>query len=108
LIGIRKRHPSLRSSNFFPYPFNHPEGYGVFPDQDVVVYHRWGQAEGGGLERFIIVVNYSDFDQRINIPFSANGHWEDLLNDDFVVVDGFKAFDQKINSNWGRIYYQKA
>ena len=108
LIGIRKHHPSLRSSNFFPYPSNHPEGYGVFPDQDVVVYHRWGQAEGGGFERFMIVVNYSDFDQRINIPFSANGRWDDLLNDDFIFVEGFKASGQRINSNWGRIYYQKA
>ena len=80
LIDIRTRHPSLRSPNFFPYPFNHPDGYGAFPDQDVVVYHRWGQAEGGGFERFIIVVNYSDFDQRIDIPFSTNGRWEDVLN----------------------------
>jgi 1,4-alpha-glucan branching enzyme len=108
LIDIRKRYPSLRSSNFFPYPFNHPDGYGAFPDQDVVVYHRWGQAEGGGFERFIIVVNYSDFDQRIDIPFSTNGRWEDLLNDGFVIVGDLKLFNQRINSNWGRIYYQKA
>ncbi|MGR8981657.1 MAG: alpha-amylase family glycosyl hydrolase [Gammaproteobacteria bacterium] len=108
LIDIRKRFPALRSSNFFPYPFNHPDGYGAFPDQDVVVYHRWGQAEDEGIERFIIAINYSDFDQRINIPFSADGRWEDLLNGDTVIVNGYKLYNQKINSNWGRIYYQKA
>lgn len=108
LIDIRKRHPSLRSANLFPYPFNHTDGYGAFPDQDVAVYHRWGPAEGGGLERFIIVVNYSDFDQRIDIPFSADGRWEDLLNGGFVFVNGYKLFNQRINCNWGRIYCRKA
>lgn len=108
LIDIRKRFPALRSPNFFPYPSNHPEGYGAFPDQDLVVYHRWGQADGGGFERFIIVVNYSDFDQRIDLPFSTNGRWEDLLNGGFVTVDGQKLYNQRISSNWGRIYYQKA
>jgi glycosidase len=107
LIDIRTHYSSLRSPNFFPYPSNHPDGYGAFPEQDVVVYHRWGQAEGGGFERFIIVLNYSDFDQRIDIPFSTNGRWEDVLNGGGVVVDGFKLFNQRINSNWGRIYYQK-
>ncbi|AFL75608.1 alpha-amylase family glycosyl hydrolase [Thiocystis violascens] len=108
LIAIRQRHPALRSPNFFPFPFNHPEGYGAFPEQDVVIYHRWGQAEDGGFERFIIVVNYSDFDQRIDIPFATDGHWEDLLNGGVVFVDNQKLRRQKINSNWGRIYYRKA
>ena len=108
LINLRKRFPALRSSNFFPYPGNHPDGYGAFPEQDVVVYHRWGQAEGGGINRFIIVVNYSDFDQRIDIPFSNNGRWEDLLNGGFVFVDGYRLYNQRINSNWARIYYQKS
>ena len=108
LIDIRKRHPALRSSNFFPHLSNHPDGYGAFPDQDVVVYHRWGQAEDDGFERFIIVVNYSDYDQWLDIPFSTDGRWDDLLNDGFVFVTGHKLFNQRINSNWGRVYYQKA
>jgi len=74
----------------------------------VVVYHRWGQAGDGGLDRFIIVFNYSDFDQRIDIPFSNNGRWEDLLNGGFVLVDGYELYHQRINSNWGRIYCQKS
>ena len=79
LIQIRNAHPALRSPNFFP-TVNHPDGYGAFPDKDVVIYHRFGYSQSGQLERFIIVVNYSDFDQRIDIPFSANGMWDDLLN----------------------------
>jgi 1,4-alpha-glucan branching enzyme len=107
LIRIRKVHPSLRSPNFFPHLFNQEDVYGVFPDQDVAVYHRYGQAADGQSERFIVVICYSDFDQRVTIPFSDNGRWDDLLNGGFAMVSGFRLFNQKINSNWGRIYYKK-
>ncbi len=106
LINIRRNHPSLRSANFFPHIFN--DGlYGAFADQDVVVFHRYGQASDGGFERFIVVINYSDFDQRIAIPFSTDGRWDDLLNGGFVIVSGNRLDNQRINSNWGRIYHQK-
>jgi 1,4-alpha-glucan branching enzyme len=105
LIGIRKDHPSLRSPNFYPGLFN--DGlYGAFLDQDVAVYHRYGQATDGQFERFIVVVNYSDFDQFVTIPFSTNGQWEDLLNGSFDIVSDFQLRRQRIDSNWGRIYYK--
>ena len=106
LIQIRNDHPALRSPNFFP-TVNHPDGYGAFPDKDVVIYHRFGYSQSGQLERFIIVVNYSDFDQRIDVPFSANGMWDDLLNGCSDYVSNFKLFNQRINSNWGRVYYRR-
>jgi 1,4-alpha-glucan branching enzyme len=105
LIGIRKQHPSLRSANFFPYPFN-DDGYGAFPDQDIVIYHRFGQNHSSQFEKFIIVLNYSDFAQYVDIPFPNNGRWEDLLNGGVVVVDNLRLYNQRINSNWGRIYFQ--
>lgn len=106
LIGIRKQHPSLRSANFFPYPFNHRDGYGAFPDKDVVIYHRFGQDHNSQFEKFIIILNYSDFAQYVDIPFPSNGHWEDLLNGGVVIVDNFRLYNQRINSNWGIIYFQ--
>jgi pullulanase len=107
LIRIRKEHPSLRSPNFFPFPFNHPDGYGSFPEKDVVIYHRYGSATDGQFERFIIVINYSDFDQFVDIPFSVNGEWDDLLNEQSVIVENFRLSNQRIDSNWGRIYFNK-
>ena len=107
LILIREEHPSLRSSNFFPYPFNHPDGYGAFPDKGVAVFHRFGHTPSGAFERFIIVINYSDFDQWIDIPFSVNGSWEDLLNGDTAEVQNFRLTGQRISSNWGRIYFRE-
>ena len=107
LIRIRKDHPSLRSPNFFPFPFNDPDGYGSFPEKAVVVFHRYGSAADGQFERFIIVINYSDFDQFVDIPFSVNGRWDDLLNEQSAVVENFRLFNQRITSNWGRIYFKK-
>lgn len=107
LIQIRKDHPSLRSPNFFPFPVNHPDGYGSFPEKDVVVFHRFGSATDGQFERFIIVINYSDFDQFVDIPFPVNGRWDDLLDQQSFVVDNFRLLSQRIASNWGRIYYKK-
>jgi hypothetical protein len=107
LIRIRKEHASLRSGNFFPFPFNHPDGYGSFPEKDVVIFHRYGPAADGQVERFIIAINYSDFDKFIDVPFSVNGHWDDLLNEQSAVVENFRLFNQRIHSNWGWIYFKK-
>jgi pullulanase len=112
-IALRKSCPSLRSANFYPRFYDEQnthfdaQGYGVDIDKDVVIYHRWGTAEDGRLERFIIILNFSDFDQYVDIPFSVNGVWEDRLNGDSIDVHNFHLFDQRINSNWGRLYYRK-
>lgn len=106
LIRIRKAHPSLRSSNFFPQE-NHPDGYGIYPALGVVIYHRWGASETGELERFIIAINYSDSDQFLDIPFSTNGTWTDLLNDETVTVESHRLFQYRIPSNWGRVFFQE-
>ncbi len=112
-IGLRKSCPSLRSANFYPRSYDeldihfNAEGYGVNVDKDVVIYHRWGAADDGRLERFIIVLNFSDFDQFVDIPFSVNGDWEDRLNGDSINIRDFRLFNQRISSNWGRLYYRK-
>ncbi|MCL6636087.1 MAG: alpha amylase C-terminal domain-containing protein, partial [Peptococcaceae bacterium] len=80
--------------------------YGVFPDTGVVVFHRYGEGAGGGVERFIVAINYSDWDQWIDLPFSVNGAWEDLLNGETAIVSGWRLSGQRIPSNWGRIYFR--
>lgn len=113
LIQIRKDFPALRSPNFYPDTydenqthFNH-DGYGVDVDKDVIIYHRWGAGQDGQLERFIIVLNCSSFDQFVNVPFPLNGPWKDLLNGDQLQIQDFRLVNQKVNSNWGRIYFAK-
>jgi glycosidase len=105
LIEIRRAHPGLRTANFFPALGNHPDGYGVFADRGIAIYHRWGENETGALERFIVVVNFSDFDQFVDIPFSVDGEWVDLLNDEAATVSGFRLRWVHAPSNWGRVYW---
>jgi pullulanase len=114
LINIRKDHPALRSPNFYPSNYDegdrffNAEGYGVHDNKNVVIYHRWGNDNNEQLERFIVVLNFSASDQYVDVPFPINGLWQDLLNkpDSFTVVN-HRLKNQKINSNWGRIYYIK-
>lgn len=113
LIAIRRAHPALRSPNFYPDPYDERrvrfdvEGYGVDEERDVAIYHRWGQDEDGRLERFMIVLNFSAFDQTMDIPFPVDGTWEDLLNGGNADVQGFWLRDQVLGSHWGRIYFRR-
>jgi 1,4-alpha-glucan branching enzyme len=111
LISIRENHPALRSPNFYPSGwyedhFNN-EGYGFDKDKQVVIYHRWGNDSQGNLKRYIIVINFSDIDQTVDIPFPANGKWKELLSGKEKQVSNFRAENEIISSNWGRIYVQE-
>jgi pullulanase/glycogen debranching enzyme len=113
LIAIRKAHAALASANCYPEPYDerwtrfNPEGYGIDESRDLAIYHRWGHDEGGRLERFIIALNFSAFNQPTDIPFSENGAWEDLLNGGVVQVNDFWLRDQMLSSHWGRIYFRR-
>ncbi len=113
LIQIRKDHPALRSANFYPSGYDerqtrfNAEGYGVDVARGIVIYHRWGDGLDGQTEKFIVVLNFSAVDQFVDIPFSSNGTWKDLLNGDVITVSNYRLSNQRINSNWGRIFYAK-
>ncbi|HMA35715.1 MAG TPA: alpha-amylase family glycosyl hydrolase [Chloroflexia bacterium] len=113
LIALRKTCPALRSNNFYPDRWAagqtqfDADGYGVDVAKGVVIYHRWGAADDGQLERFIIVLNTSAQDQYVDIPFPGNGTWQEVLSGQLVNVQAFRLADQRIPSNWGQIYFQK-
>lgn len=113
LIQIRREHPALRSANFYPSAYDerqthfNSEGYGVNVDQGIVIYHRWGTGLDGQSEKFIIVLNFSAVNQSVDIPFSCNGTWTDLLNHESVTVSNYRLTSQTVNSNWGRVFYAR-
>ena len=114
LARLRREHPALRTSTFYPDAYDErwthfsPEGYGVDVDRQVVIYHRWGPAPGAGQERFLIVLNFSGSDQAVDVPFPGNGPWRDLLNGGQVQVDHFWLRDVRVTSNWGCAFCQKS
>lgn len=109
LIAIRNKYPALRTDNFYPSGWQtwqtqmNPEGYGVDVGKNVVVFHRWGN-NGGALERFIIVLNFSDRDQTVDLPFSVDGQWDDVLNHFSVNVHHAQIPGFVVHSNWGNVF----
>ena len=114
LARIRREYPALRTPNFYPDYYDEtwahfsPEGYGVDVDKQVVIYHRWGPAPDSGVERFIVVLNFSGSDQYVDMPFPTNGAWQDVLNGGAVQVADYRLHNFRVSSNWGNIFCQKA
>jgi pullulanase/glycogen debranching enzyme len=115
LIEIRNNYTGLRSKNFYPEKWDewqtqfNPEGFGVDTEKQVVIFHRWGNDYNGNLQRFIIVLNFSDQPQRITVHFPENGTWTDLLsiyNGSWKVNITDKKLDFEIGSNWGHIFFK--
>ena len=109
-MSLRASHPALCSPNFYPDFYDSswtgfsPDGYGVNESLQVAIYHRWS---GGDL--YMIVLNFSDSSQYVDVPLPQNGAWIDLLNSNA----SFNATNYRLNnfavpSNWGSILHQGA
>jgi pullulanase len=114
LLALRLQHKGLRSPNFYPndYDWNwhnfSPDGYGIDEQRQVIIFHRWGDSQDGGIERFMVVLNFSDATQYVEIPLSANGQWTDLLQPGAVVTTlDYRLHNYPVPSNWGCVFWQK-
>jgi hypothetical protein len=116
LLTIRHEYAGLRSTNFYPSPwadwqtqFN-SAGFGVDTARQVAIFHRWGSSNSGALQRFYVVLNFSDQPQQVRVPFPANGPWQDVLfNFDgswTPIVNDFHL-DLTVNSHWGHIFFRE-
>ncbi|MEW6585697.1 MAG: hypothetical protein AB1442_08815 [Nitrospirota bacterium] len=97
----------MEPSPFASEQYFNSEGYGANIAKDVVIFHRWRNDRAGETEKSIVVCNFLSFDQFVDIPFSSNGQWLDLLNNRVDNVNNFRPENQRVNSNRGRIYYKK-
>ena len=105
LMGLRTAHPALNSPNFYPNDYDtswtqfSPDGYGIDEALQVAIYHRWAAAD-----LYMIVLNFSDSVQYVNVPFPQNGIWTDLLNKFSVTVTNYVIGNFGVQSNWGNIF----
>ncbi len=112
LIDLRRQHRGLTSNNFHPRCWDErhtqvdADGFGIDEARQVVVYHRWGNAADGRLEKFYVVLNFSERPQTVEMSFPEDGVWVDLLS-------GWRADVQhnrlrfEVGSNWGHVFYKK-
>jgi hypothetical protein len=112
LAAIRSAHPALRGPNFYPRDYDerwdrfNPIGYGVDATRGLAIYHRWGDDGAGHVERFIVALNFSDSDHHVDLPFSLDGAWEDLLTGEVIEVRNYMARAHLVPSHWGRIFWR--
>jgi pullulanase len=112
LIDIRVKHTGLMSSNFHPRFWDESrrqldsEGFGINESQQLVAYHRWGNALDGRLEKFYVVLNFSQWQQSVELKFPEDDGWVDLLSDWHPSVQN-NRLRFEIGSNWGHIFYKK-
>ena len=112
-LKIRDDHPGLCSNNFYPGKWdegwtvpNPDDGCGINRDQNTVVYHRWLDQGPGGLERYYVVINFSQETRHCWFRVPEQGPWLDLISNTSVTpVDGW--LHSTVGSNWGAIYYRK-
>jgi pullulanase len=113
--AIRQQYAGLRSANFYPQPWEewqtqfNSQGYGIDVSRQVAIFHRWGNDDQGNLQRFIIVLNFSDSSHFVSVPFPENGSWSDLLSGDngglLHQVSNWHL-DFTAESNWGHVFYR--
>jgi 1,4-alpha-glucan branching enzyme len=90
LASVRQAHPALTSRNFYPRAWKDDErrfnadGYGVDCERALVIYHRYTTDLS---ERIVVVLNFADYDQPVDVPLSAPGTWTDLLTGQTYRVD---------------------
>ena len=115
MANIRLQYPGLRSANFYPQVWDewqtqfNPQGYGIDVSKQVVIYHRWGTDDRGVLQKFIIALNFSDRPQEVDIPFSEDGVWTDLVSDYSgswkpEITNG--RLRLTMGSNWGHVFFK--
>ncbi|HEX8499767.1 MAG TPA: alpha-amylase family glycosyl hydrolase [Pyrinomonadaceae bacterium] len=112
MMEIRREHPGLRSANFYPSGWDEsrtrpdPHGFGIDRARNLVVYHRWGEDAEGRLERFYVVLNFSQQAQRVSFEVPDAGPWDELIGGarEFA-PDG--RLHLEVGSNWGAIYFKR-
>lgn len=112
LTELRRTHLGLTSPNFHPRGWNESntqpdaDGFGINQAQQTVVFHRWGNAADGRLERFYVVLNFSESPQTVSLSFPENGGWTDLLSGwQPPVANNWLTF--QVGGSWGHVFYKK-
>ncbi len=119
MMSIRNAHPGLRSQSFYPDTWDESvtqrdaNGYGIDRNNNLVVYHRWGQDGAGKKEFFYVVLNFAAYQQNVSFRVNSPGPWVDLIGGpNFTQGSPISAPSSQLNvnvgSNWGAVFYTKS
>ncbi|GAA2109289.1 alpha-amylase family glycosyl hydrolase [Microlunatus panaciterrae] len=118
MATLRRDHPALRSAQMFPAVWEEwqtrfdPVGVGVDEERQLVIYHRWAALVGGRTENVVVVLNFGDDDQSVDVPVPTPGVWTDLLAGAFDPRESWSVdvMDDRarvpVGSHWARVLYR--
>jgi len=116
LARLRRDLPALRSPQMYPAEWAlwhtrfDPVGVGVDVDRQLVIYHRWA-TQPGGVDNVVVVLNFSDDQQLVEVPFPVQGRWTDRLAG-FAGAPGFDVdvagptAAVAVGSHFGRVFHR--
>lgn len=111
LIKFRKSYNALRSDEFYPvhwenwqHQFNE-YGIGLDSGRKLINFRRSGMSSSGVREEFVIVLNFSDREQWLDVCFPENGQWTDILSDanNVISVNNYQCHTN-VSSYYGCIF----
>jgi hypothetical protein len=50
------------------------------------------------------VLNFSAYDQQLDVPFSDNGTWHELLEGWDATIANWRLVNHRVGSHWGRVF----
>lgn len=117
LAQLRAAHSGLRSEHMDPAAWEewqtqvNPAGIGIDVARKIAIYRRWASLDDDTIDDFVIVLNFSDAQQAINVPFPTPGLWDDVLagfdgrsGPWSITVSGMTQ-DVVVGSHWGRVLH---
>ena len=116
LARLRRDLPALRSPQMYPAEWApgqtrfDPVGVGVDVDRQLVIYHRWA-TQPGGVDNVVVVLNFSDAQQVVEVPFPVQGRWTDRLagfagGPDWSVDVTGSDRAVPVGSHFGRVFHR--
>lgn len=116
LSEIRQDYPGLRSRGMYPDSWEtwqtqlNPFGVGLDTDRKLAIYHRWGEGPRGETQTFVVVLNFSEREQWVSVPFPFDGRWTDLLSDyegswQPEISGGRLEFS--VGPYWGHVFFKE-
>jgi maltooligosyltrehalose trehalohydrolase len=103
--ALRRRFRALKSRGYFYYYYEP-----THLSQHVIVYRREAAATAGHpAETMIVVLNFSDQEQDVWIPWPSAGNWRELVDagarPDLAVATAGQWLPAKVSSNYGAVFH---
>jgi len=119
MAEIRNSYSVLRTGGFDPNYWEewqtqlNPAGLGMDISKQIAIYRRMGSDENGKMHNFIVVLNFSNYNQQVVVSFPEDGVWTDLLSGyngggSWQPRIENRSLSFEVGSNWGHVFFKES